>query len=361
MIAVIIAGGEGTRLRPLTYNTPKPMVPVCGRPIIDYQIELCRLHGLTDIVVNLHYLAQELEAYLGDGSSRGMRIRYSHERDALGTAGAVKLAAPFFDDDSMIVFNGDILTDLDLTALLALHRQTRAAATITVTEVKDPTPFGLVLSADTRITQFLEKVPLDEARRHTERFWINAGTYVLDPAIFDVIPEGTAWSFERQVFPGLLAAGKPMAAFESEAYWLDCGSPVSYQKAHRDVLSGLLPRSKTWRPWPNAAAPLAWIDGEADLAADLIIDQGPVFIGNGAHIGTGVRLGPFAIVGAEAMIDDGVRIEAAIVGRGTFIGSRSEIKGGIIGAHSRIEADVRLNGSTLLADHSVIGRGTCLA
>ncbi len=363
MIAVIIAGGEGTRLRPLTYHTPKPLLPLCGRPIIDYQIDLCRRHGVRDIVVNLHYLAEELEQHLGDGSDLGVRIRYSHESAPLGTAGAVKLAAPFFDGDPMLVFNGDVLTDLDLGALLETHRQKGARATLTVTPVVDPTPFGLVLhDAQGGISGFLEKPTLQEAQRHTANFWINAGTYVLDPGIFDDVPADTNWSFERQVFPAILDKGWPFHAFESKAYWLDCGSPAAYQKAHQDLLAGALHRPEAWRPWPGAEAPVAWLDGTVELPADLVVEGGgPVFVGTGASIGPGVTLGKFAVIGPEAIVDVGARIDGAIVGRGAYIGRNAQVLGGIIGAHSRIESDVRINGRTLLADHSVIGRGTCLA
>lgn len=363
MIAIIIAGGEGTRLRPLTYHTPKPLLPLCGRPIIDYQIELCRRHGIKDIVVNLHYLADELEQHLGDGSRLGVRIRYSHESAPLGTGGAVKLAAPFFDGEDMLVFNGDVLTDLDLTALLAMHRRTGAKATLTVTEAQDPTAFGLVLhDADGRITGFLEKTPLEEARKYTDRFWINAGTYVLHPSVFDDVPADTSWSFERQIFPGILEKGWPFYAFESAAYWLDCGSPAAYVKAHQDLLAGALPRPEDWRPWPAAEAPVAWLDGAIELPPDLAVEGGgPVFIGAEASFGPGVTLGKYAVIGPETIVDEGARIDGAIVGRGAYIGRNAQVLGGIIGAHSRIEADVRINGRTLLADHSVIGRGTCLA
>ncbi len=363
MIGLIIAGGEGTRLRPLTFHTPKPLVPLCGRPIIDYQIDLCRRHGVTDIVVNLHYLADDLERHLGDGAAFGVRVRYSKEATPLGTAGAVKLAAPYFDGEPMLVFNGDVLTDLDLSALLARHRDTGAAATLTVTPVADPTPFGLVLhGGDGRIEGFLEKPTLEEAQRRAERFWINAGTYVLHPKLFDGIPADTPWSFERQLFPSLLEDGVPFYAFRSEAYWLDCGSPAAYMKAHHDLVSGALRRPETWRGWPDGSAqPLAYLDGDVTLPADLVVEGGPVWIGAGASLGAGVRLGNFAIVGPEAIIDDGARVLGTIVGRGAYIGRNAHVLGGIIGAFSRIEADVRINGRTLLADHSVIGRGTCLA
>jgi NDP-sugar pyrophosphorylase family protein len=362
MIGVIIAGGEGTRLRPLTYHTPKPLLPLCGRPIIDYQVELCRRHGITDIVVNLHYLADALSRHLGDGSALGVRIRYSKETAPLGTAGAVRLAAPFFDGEAMLVFNGDVLTDLDLSAMLAFHARSGATATIAVTQVQDPTPFGLVLQApDGRITGFLEKPTLEEARRQAERFWINAGTYILQPGIFAPIPEATSWSMERQVFPGLLEEGEPFFAFQSQSYWLDCGSPAAYFKAHHDILAGTFPRPATWKPWPGESRPLAWLDGDVSLPDDLIVEPGPVYIGEGASVGSGVRLGNFAVIGAGAVVDDGARVEGAIVGKGAYIGRNSQVMGGLIGASSRLEADVRINGRTLLADHSVIGRGTCLA
>jgi NDP-sugar pyrophosphorylase family protein len=361
MIAVIIAGGEGTRLRPLTFHTPKALVPVCSRPLIDYQVDLCRRHGVTDIVVNLHYLADEVTAHLGDGSRFGVRIRYSREIEPLGTAGAVRQAAPYLDGDAMLVFNGDVLTGLDLSALLAFHRRCGAAATLAVTRVPDPAPFGLVLhGGDGRVEGFLEKPSPGEAPGLADGFWINAGTYILHPDVLTGVPAATSWSFERQVFPALIADGAALFAFRSEAYWLDCGSPESYLAAHRDLLSGALAPLDAWRPWPSEREVLAWVGDSAELPADLAISGGPVFVGAGASIGSGVRLGPFAVLGQGAVIDDGAQIDGTVVGRGAYIGRGARLAGGIIGAYARIEADVRLNGRTVLADYSVIGRGTCL-
>ncbi len=359
MKAILVAGGEGTRLRPLTYHTPKPLLPLCDRPIIVYQIELCRKHGIRDIVINLHYLADSLETYLGDGSQLGVRISYSHERDALGTAGAVKLAEPFFDGESMIVFNGDVLTDLDLSRLLALHRERRAVATLTTTEVHDPTPFGLIVSdASGRIDRFLEKPSREEALRFGDRFFINAGTYVLEPEIFATVPTGTNWSFERQVFPGLLAAGKPLFAFHGKAYWRDVGSPPSYLAAHRDLLAGKLARPERWIA--AGPGPRAFLGGPAELPPDLEISGGPCFVGQGVRFGRGVRLEDHAVLADGSEIGDGALVRGAIVGAGASIGAGSEIVGGIVGPRCRVESDVKIMGAAVLADGSVIGKGSVL-
>lgn len=362
MKAILVAGGEGTRLRPLTYHCPKPLLPLCGQPIIAYQIDLCRRHGIRDIVINLHYLADSLEDYLGDGSRHGVRISYSKEHAPLGTAGAVKLAEPYFDGSAMLVFNGDVLTDLDLSRLLATHKEREAAATLTTTEVSDPTAFGLIVSdAEGRIDRFLEKPSREEALRWGDRFFINAGTYVLEPEVFADVPAGQNWSFERQVFPGLLAAGKPLYAVAGNAYWRDVGSPPSYQAAHRDLLAGRLARPEHWRPWPSSQAPRAYLAADADLPADLEISGGPCFIGKGVTFGRGVRLEDHAVVDDGAAIGDHAVVRGAIVGAGAAIGDHAEIMGGIVGARCRLEPQVRLNGATILADGSVLGRGTCLA
>ena len=362
MKAILVAGGEGTRLRPLTYHTPKPLLPLCGRPIIAYQVELCRRHGIRDIVVNLHYLADSLEAYLGDGSAFGVRISYSRERSPLGTAGAVKLAEPFFDGEPMLVFNGDVLTDLDLTRLLEFHRASSAVATLTTTEVADPTPFGLIVSDATgRISRFLEKPSREEAVVYGDRFYINAGTYVLAPEIFGDVPAGRNWSFERQVFPGLLEGGQPLYAFAGDTYWRDVGSPPSYLAAHRDLLAGAVARPQDWLPWPDATTPRAFLGGDVDLPGDLEVSGGMCYIGPGVSFGQGVRLEDHAVISEGAVLGDGVLVRGAIVGARTEIGAQSEVLGGIVGSSCRLEAKVKLNGRTVLADRSVIGKGTCLA
>ncbi|MFN3432289.1 MAG: NDP-sugar synthase, partial [Candidatus Sericytochromatia bacterium] len=194
MRAVIIAGGSGTRLRPLTYNTPKPMVPLFNKPFLQYQMELLKRHGITEIIVNLHYLSNVIEDYFGDGSALGLKIFYSREEKALGTAGAVKLAEEFFDDEPLVVLNGDILTDVDLSAILAFHKEKKARATITMIRVTDPTAYGLIFTdGEGQVTRFLEKPSWDEATVDT----VNAGIYVLDPSVFRYVPRNEAYSFER--------------------------------------------------------------------------------------------------------------------------------------------------------------------
>ncbi|MBU6427607.1 MAG: NDP-sugar synthase [Cyanobacteria bacterium REEB65] len=362
MKAILIAGGEGTRLRPLTFRTPKPLLPLCGKPIIAYQIDLCRSHGIRDIVINLHYLADSLEEYLGDGSRLGVRLEYSREREPLGTAGAVKLAEPYFDGDAMLVFNGDVLTDLNLSRLLDFHRANDAIATLTTTEVADPTPFGLIVSDDRgRIIRFLEKPSREEAQQYGERFYINAGTYVLQPEVFSKIPAERSWSFERQVFPGLLEDGQRLFAFAGKTYWRDVGSPASYLAAHRDLLSGAIAHPEDWSPWPDAVAPRAYLAPGAEIPDGVSISGGPSFVSSGVQLQPGVHLEDHCVLGQGAILGGGVRLRGTIVGGGTEIGSSCEISSSIIGERCRVESDVKVQDGAILADMSILGRGTCLA
>ncbi len=239
MKAVIIAGGLGTRLRPLTYNTPKPIVPVANRPFIVHQIELLRQHGIEEIILNLHYLSDNIKKILDEGREWGVKIRYSIESHPLGTAGAVKNAEEFFKEEPFIlVFNGDILTDINLTEIIEFHKARKACATLTLTRVEDPTTYGLVLcDQNSRVKEFIEK-PSWERVEGLERKNINAGIYILDPKIFKDVPANSPVMFENYVFPRLLAGGEEVYGFESEAYWIDIGNPAKYQMAHEAILRG---------------------------------------------------------------------------------------------------------------------------
>ncbi len=298
MQAVIVAGGKGTRLRPLTYQMPKPLVPLFDRPFLVYLIERCRSVGITDIILNIHYAAHQIQEVLGDGSALGVKIRYSIETTPLDTCGAVKLGGEFFSGESLLVFNADILTELDLKALIQFHKSSGGVGTIALVRVEDPTAFGLVeLDAQQKILSFREKPTAAQAR-----LWgidtINAGTYVLEPEVFARVPEGTSWSFERQLFPELVASAPGMYGFLSTGYWLDIGNPAKYLQAHVDVLQGKL-------PYPLDATevqPQIWASGGVtiDPQAHLIP---PVYLGAQTQVGPGAKIGPSVVVGANSLIN----------------------------------------------------------
>ncbi|MCI0637031.1 MAG: NDP-sugar synthase, partial [Actinobacteria bacterium] len=235
MKALILAGGEGTRLRPLTYTIPKSLLPICNRPFLEHQLRLMRDHGITDVTLLTGYLAEAFESFARGMRDEGVSLEVVREEKPLGTAGAVRNVLDRLEGTT-IVFNGDVLTDLDLTSLIAFHRERGAAATLTLTGVDNAGPYGLVPVDETgRVQGFVEKPPPSVARRGG---LINAGTYVLEPRVLEDVPAGEMWSFERQVFPSLVAGGKPVHGFVAEEYWIDIGTPERYLQAHWDVLDG---------------------------------------------------------------------------------------------------------------------------
>lgn len=355
MRAVIIAGGSGTRLRPLTYNTPKPMVPLFGKPFLQYQIELLREHGIKEIIINLHYLSDSIKSVLGDGSHLGVKLFYSLEDKALGTAGAVKNAESLFDDEPMLVFNGDILTDIDLSAVLATHKTTKARATLTLIRVEDPTAFGLVLTDGGRITRFLEKPTMDEARSLNVDT-VNAGIYVLDPDVFRYVPKNEAYSFERGLFPLLLQLEERLSAHVSDNYWLDIGSPLKYMQAHTDVLQKLV---KVEMPGTEIN-PGQWIGHEVDID-DTASLRGPLFLGDGARVRKKAKIHEYTVLAPKVTVDDRARVEHSLIGAQSTIGEEAHLVRCVIGRNCAIGANVHLGHHMVLADDSVIGQGTRVA
>src|SRR5213083_2848561 len=233
MKAILLAGGKGTRLRPLTIHTPKPIVPIFDRPFLHYQIDLLKqVPEIDEVILSLNYQPRRIEEIFGDGSDLGIKIRYVVEPAPLGTAGAVKYAGDNLTE-SVVVFNGDVLTEIDLGAVIRLHRERRARATIVLTPVDNPSAYGLVeTEPDGRIRRFLEKPNPDEITCDT----INAGIYVLEPDTFDRIPKDTPWSIERSFFPSLIERGEAFVAYVERGYWIDIGTPEKYMQVHRDVM-----------------------------------------------------------------------------------------------------------------------------
>lgn len=355
MRAVIIAGGSGTRLRPLTYNTPKPMVPLFGKPFLLYQIELLREHGIHEIIINLHYLSDSIKNVLGDGSQYGVKLYYSYESQPLGTAGAVKNAEEFFDDEPMLVFNGDVLTDIDLSAVIETHKRTQAKATLTLIRVEDPTQFGLVfLDDDQRITRFHEKPTADEAARFNVDT-VNAGIYVLDPDVFQHVPKDTPYMFERGLFPHLLDMDARMSGHITDSYWIDIGNPVKYMEAHVDVLRG---RVKVEMP-ALEMAPNLWVAEGAHIDDSAEV-RGPVFIGSDAKVRKKARLNEYAVLDRNVIVDDRAAVAHAVVGADTHIGEDAQLQRCLVGRNCAIGPHSHLAGAVVLADDSIIGKGTRL-
>src|SRR5712671_5818456 len=235
MKAMLLAGGKGTRLRPLTIHTPKPIVPIFDRPFLQFQLDLIKtVSEIDEVILSLNYQPRRIEEIFGDGGDTGLSLRYMVEPAPLGTGGAIKYAAANVND-SIVVFNGDVLTEVDLQAVIALHRERRAKATIVLTPVDNPRAYGLVeTDASSNVQRFLEKPDENQITCST----INAGIYILEPDTFDRIPADTPWSIERSFFPSLVERGETFVAYVYSGYWIDIGTPDKYMQVHRDIMDG---------------------------------------------------------------------------------------------------------------------------
>jgi len=350
MKAIIIAGGFGTRLRPLTYKTPKAMVPVVNVPFVLHQVALLKKYGIKEIILNLHYLSENIKKVFEDEVRHGIKIYYSLEESPLGTAGAVKNAEQFFDSDPMLVINGDILTDMDLKKLLDFHKKKKARATITLTRVEDPTTYGLVLTKDDgKIEQFIEKPSWERVTTNT----INAGIYVIDPKVFDDVPSGKGYSFERELFPGLLEKGELVYSYESPSYWIDIGDPVKYVQAHRAVLGGEVSveipgKEIEERVWVGENTN---IDGSSKIF-------GPAVIGENCTIGKESKIDVFSVIGNNVAIDEGSVVSNSIIWDGVSVGKDVSLKNCVIGYGCRIEDGAEVAGGVVLADGTVVEKGS---
>lgn len=359
MKAVIIAGGLGTRLRPLTYNTPKPIVPMANRPFVLHQIELLRKHGIKEIILNLHYLLDNIRKILEDGKKLGVKIHYSIEEVPLGTAGAVKNAEGFFDEEPIVVFNGDIVTDINISQVVKSHYQNKARATLTLTRVEDPTAYGLIITDKKgMVTHFVEKPSWEQVANYSvmgSADTINAGIYVLDPKIFKGVPPRVEYSFERQLFPSLLEQGDPIYGYVSDRYWIDIGNPSQYRQAHeaimRDQVSFKIPGKQ--------AGGKIWIGDDTRIAKTAKL-LGPVIIGKKAIISSQVQLKDYTVLGDETRVGPGTVIEHSIIWSGTKIGSHASLKGCIIGFNCLIEDFAQVGEGVVLADGSVVRKGSIL-
>lgn len=343
MQAVILSGGQGTRLRPLTSTMPKPAVPMVNRPMLWYMIDWLRGHGITEIVMSVGYKADGLRLALDAAGHDGVAITYVEEPAPLGTAGAVKFAEQYLDQ-RFLVLNGDTFADYDLSAEIAQHEATGARATLALVPVEDPTAYGVVLTdSKRRVTAFLEKPKREDAPADPR---INAGAYVLERDVIDLIPAGENRSFENDVFPQLVDNG--IYAYDAEGYWLDLGTPERYVEATGDLLAGNV-RSylDALRDADgNVIDPAAEIDG-AQLIA-------PVVIAGGARIAPGSQVGPNAVIGEAVEVAAGCRVEDSVVMERAQLASGVRVSGSILGPNVSVAAD-----SEVLAG-SVIGQGAAI-
>lgn len=332
MQSVILAGGKGTRLRPLTIHTPKPVVPIVNRPFLDYQIDLLKRAGVHDITLSLSYQPGKIEELFADGSDHGVRIHYAVEASPLGTAGAYRNAEEHLRETA-IVFNGDVLTDMDLETIVAYHKERKAAATIVLVPVENVSAFGVVETDDDgRVRRFLEKPKAGETEANT----INAGCYILEPHILNYVPEGESYSFEYQLFPALLQAGEPFYAYTWNGYWLDIGTPQRYLQAHYDLLANKVALHHFEHPLlPGFAG-----EGEPPrIDAVSVIDPS-------CTIKSGVEISN-SVIGPNCLIEDKARIENSVIWAGARIGNATVIQNSIIGRGVLIGRSAAVSGAVL--------------
>ncbi len=345
MKAVILAGGEGTRLRPLTLTTPKPVVPVVDRPFLRHQLDLLLRAGITEVVFSVAYRPEQVQAVFGDGSGLGMRIHYAVEKTPLGTGGAVKNAEPLLDQTTVIL-NGDVLTDVDLPRVVADHFASGAAATLVLAPVPNPSAYGLVEHDERgRVRRFLEKPKPSEITTDT----INAGIYVLETSTLKLMPPAVNHSIERAFFPALLARGDLVRAHVHRGYWIDIGTPEKYLQVHRDVLRGAFPVALEGR-----AEAGGWVHPEAVIDAGVGL-QGPFYVGAGCRVASGANISAGAVLTARVTVASGARLTDCVVWEGSEVGEEATIEGALLGPGVRVGRRARVMWG------AVIGEGSSLS
>jgi mannose-1-phosphate guanylyltransferase/phosphomannomutase len=346
MKAVVMAGGEGTRLRPLTSNQPKPMVSIVGKPCMEHILELLRQHGMHDVLVTVAFLPQAIRSYFGDGSALGMDISYSVEESPLGTAGSVRLAADRLDD-TFLVISGDALCDVDLTQLIAFHREKQASVTIGLKSVDNPLEFGIVVTdEDGRIERFLEKPSWGQVFSDT----INTGIYVLEPEVLRHIPSDRPYDFAKELFPLLLEMGRPMYGYVLDGYWQDIGNLDQYRQANFDALDervrlqigGIRIRGNIWL-------------GEGVDLTDLEQIEGPAYLGNYARVAPDASVGPYSVLSTSVTLRERARTTRAIVDASTYIGRSTVVEGAIVGRACDLRSHVRVHEGVAIGDEVSIG------
>jgi mannose-1-phosphate guanylyltransferase len=347
---LILAGGEGTRLRPLTSTIPKPVVPLAGKPFIVYMLEWLRSHGVAEVILACGFMAEDVRAVVGDGAAFGVRLLYVEEPRPLGTGGALKFAQDLLRE-RFLMLNGDVLTDIDLGAQLRQHEATSARATLALVQVADPSAYGLVRLYDDRaVRAFVEKpgkrasgdaTPADNGAGGPDL--INAGVYVLERDVLEhVPPSGTASSIEREVFPRLV--GRGLFGYPASGYWLDIGTPERYLSATFDLLDGTARGSVT----------TAFAQLQRGAVAPVLMDAA-------SKIAEGATVGPYAVLGAGVSVGEGARIERAVVLEGAAIGARSTVCEAIVGPRAQIGDDCHLQRDVVVGEGATVESGSAVA
>ncbi len=347
MKAVVMAGGEGTRLRPLTSNQPKPMVPVVGKPCMEHILDLLRGHGFEDVIVTLAFLPQAIKSHFGNGEELEMSIEYSLEESPMGTAGSVRLAATRLDG-TFLVISGDALTDFDLGEIVAFHREKGAAATIALKAVPNPLEFGIVVTdEDGRIERFLEKPSWGQVFSDT----INTGIYVLEADVLKHVPDDRPYDFSKELFPHLLEMGLPLYGYVCDGYWQDIGNLDQYRQANTDALDervtldvpGIRLRGNIWL-------------GEGVEIDDLEGVEGPAFIGSYSSISPEATVGAYSVLGASVRLRESARVVRSVIDSSTFVGRNAIVEGAVVGRSCDIRSHARVHDGVALGDGVIVGR-----
>ncbi|MGI8796872.1 MAG: sugar phosphate nucleotidyltransferase [Acidimicrobiia bacterium] len=353
MRAIVLVGGEGTRLRPLTYTTPKPLLPIANVAFLERQLAWLGRHGVDEVVLSLGYLPEAFAAHFPEDRFGDVRLRYAVEDEPLGTAGGIRYAADEAGiDERFVVCNGDVLTELDLSALVRFHAERGAEATIHLARVSDPSAFGVVPTRDDgEVKAFVEKPP--PGRVPTD--WINAGTYVLEPTVLERIPPRLTVSIERETFPRLLGQPGRLYAYRSDGYWIDIGTPEKYLQAHADLLAGSLGTDSL----PSDAVertPGVWLQGDVSVADNARIEP-PVLVGAGSTIGPGARITQ-SVLGAGCTVEDGAQVLRSVLLDRARLAPAAAAVDAVIGSQAMLEADAVVSDHTIVAEAAIVSAGS---
>ena len=341
-----MAGGEGTRLRPMTANQPKPMLPVANRPIMEHVLRLLKRHGFDETIVTVQFLAALVRNYFGDGEEFGMSLQYATEEMPLGTAGSVRNAEDALRDEPFLVISGDALTDMDLTAMVDFHKEKGALVTVGLARMPNPLEFGIVITQeDGRIQRFLEKPTWGQVFSDT----VNTGLYVMEPEVLAEVPPGEMVDWSGDVFPKLLKRGAPLFGYISDGYWEDVGTHESYLKAQADVLARRVQTDIAG----FEVSPGVWVAEGAEVDTDAVL-TGPLCIGDYAKIEAGAHLREYTVIGSNVVVKEGAFIHRAVVHNNVYVGQGVNLRGCVIGKNTDVMRLARIEEGAIVGDECVI-------
>ncbi|HMQ50767.1 MAG TPA: mannose-1-phosphate guanyltransferase [Anaerolineae bacterium] len=351
MKAVVMAGGSGSRLRPLTIQRPKPMIPIVNKPVISHILDLLKQHGFTDVVITVQYLADMIQDYFGTGASLGMNIRYSVEETPLGTAGSVKNAKEFLDEP-FVVISGDALTNFNLTDLLRYHKHAKTLATLAIYNIANPVEYGVItINPDGQITRFQEK----PSRGSVMSDHVNTGIYVLEPEILDFVPDNSPFDFANDLFPLLYEKGYPLYGYIAQGYWCDVGNIAEYMRANAEALEG---RIEGLDLGPYAGDHI-WTGQDVEISPSARL-EGPIYLGNSVQIKDDVHITGPTVIRDYTVVDNGAQIDRSVLWRNCYIGERVQLNGGIVLRQCSIKTYATVFESAVIGDGTIIGEGAVI-